>query len=45
MTSIRTALTTVDAWVAEQPDALDAVTFVRFSADSLGAFEQARARI
>jgi len=40
-----TALATVDAWVAEHPDRLDAVTFVLFSADSLGAFERARERI
>jgi O-acetyl-ADP-ribose deacetylase (regulator of RNase III) len=36
------ALQTVDAWVAEHPDALDTVTFVLFSADSLAAFERAR---
>ena len=40
-----TALMTVDAWVADHPDALDTVTFVLHSADSLGAFERARARI
>ena len=40
-----TALETVDAWVGAHPDALDAVTFVLFSADSLGAFELARDRI
>ena len=39
-----TALETVDAWVGAHPDALDAVTFVLFSADSLGAFELARDR-
>ena len=40
-----TALTTVDAWAADHPDALDTVTFVLHSADALGAFERARARI
>ena len=35
------ALQTVDAWIAEHPDALDSVTFVLFSTDSLEAFEQA----
>jgi O-acetyl-ADP-ribose deacetylase (regulator of RNase III) len=35
------ALQTVDAWLAEHPDALDSVTFMLFSADSLEAFEQA----
>ena len=40
-----TALSTVDAWAADHPDALDTVTFVLYSADSLGAFERARARI
>jgi O-acetyl-ADP-ribose deacetylase (regulator of RNase III) len=35
------ALRTVDAWVAEHPDALDTVTFVLFSTDSLAAFERA----
>lgn len=35
------ALQTVDAWIAEHPDAIDAVTFVLFSADSLEAFERA----
>lgn len=35
------ALQTVDAWIAEHPDALDAVTFVLFSSDALGAFERA----
>ena len=37
-----TALATVDAWIAEHPDALDTVTFVLFSRDSLDAFERAR---
>lgn len=36
------AVPTVDAWIAEHPDALDSVTFVLFSADTLGAFERAR---
>jgi hypothetical protein len=40
-----TALSTVGGWVAEHADALDTVTFVLFSADSLGAYERARARI
>jgi O-acetyl-ADP-ribose deacetylase len=34
------ALQTVDEWVAEHPDALDTVTFVLFSDDSLDAFER-----
>ena len=38
----RLALKTVDAWIAERPDALDSVTFVLFSADTLHAFEDAR---
>ena len=33
---------TVDAWIADHPDALDEVTFVLFSADTLEAFERAR---
>ena len=37
----RVALQTVDAWIAEHPDALDLVTFVLFSADSLAAFGRA----
>jgi O-acetyl-ADP-ribose deacetylase len=37
----RVALQAVDAWVAEHPDALDTVTFVLFSSESLEAFEQA----
>ena len=35
------ALQTVDAWIAEHPDALDSVTFVLFSSDTLEAFERA----
>ena len=35
------ALQTVDAWIAEHPDALDSVTFVLYSSDSLEAFERA----
>ena len=35
------ALQTVDAWIAEHPDALDSITFVLFSNDSLVAFERA----
>ena len=37
------ALATVDAWIAAHPDALDSVTFVLFSADTLDAFERALA--
>jgi O-acetyl-ADP-ribose deacetylase (regulator of RNase III) len=35
------ALGAVDAWIAGHPDALDVVTFVLFSADTLEAFERA----
>jgi O-acetyl-ADP-ribose deacetylase len=35
------ALATVDQWIALHPDALDTVTFVLFSADTLEAFERA----
>ena len=35
------ALQTVDRWIADHPDVLDAVTFVLFSAATLAAFEQA----
>ncbi len=35
------ALQTVDAWIAEHPDALESVTFVLFSSDALEAFERA----
>ena len=35
------ALQAVDAWVAEHPDALESVTFVLFSSDTLEAFERA----
>jgi O-acetyl-ADP-ribose deacetylase (regulator of RNase III) len=35
------ALQAVDAWIAEHPDALDTVTFVLYSTDSLEAFERA----
>lgn len=38
------ALDAVDAWTARHPDALDAVTFVLFSVESLAAFERALAR-
>jgi O-acetyl-ADP-ribose deacetylase (regulator of RNase III) len=31
----------VDAWIAERPDALDSITFVLFSTDTLRAFEEA----
>jgi O-acetyl-ADP-ribose deacetylase (regulator of RNase III) len=37
------ALRAVDAWIAEHPDALDEVTFVLFSTDTLEAFERALA--
>ncbi len=37
------ALATVDAWISAHPDALDSVTFVLFSADTLDAFERALA--
>jgi O-acetyl-ADP-ribose deacetylase (regulator of RNase III) len=37
------ALATVDVWVTAHPDALDSVTFVLFSADTLEAFERALA--
>jgi O-acetyl-ADP-ribose deacetylase (regulator of RNase III) len=37
------ALATVDVWVAAHPDALDVITFVLFSADTLEAFERALA--
>ena len=35
------ALQAVDAWIAEHPDALESVTFVLFSSDTLEAFERA----
>ena len=35
------ALQTVDAWIAEHADALESVTFVLFSSDTLEAFERA----
>jgi O-acetyl-ADP-ribose deacetylase (regulator of RNase III) len=35
------ALQTVDAWIAEHPHALESVTFVLFSSDTLEAFERA----
>jgi O-acetyl-ADP-ribose deacetylase (regulator of RNase III) len=37
----RVARATVDAWIAERPDAFDAITFVLFSADTLETFERA----
>jgi len=37
----RVARATVDTWVAERPDALESITFVLFSADTLRAFEEA----
>ena len=37
----RVARATVDAWIAEHPDAFDSITFVLFSADTLRAFEEA----
>lgn len=36
------ALATVQAWLDDHPDALDAVTFVLFSGDSLEVFERAQ---
>jgi O-acetyl-ADP-ribose deacetylase (regulator of RNase III) len=39
----RVALATVDAWIADRPDAFDSITFVLFSEDSLRAFEDAAA--
>lgn len=39
----RVALRAVSAWIADHPDALDAVTFVLFSDDTLAAFERAAA--
>ena len=35
------ALQAVDAWIAEHPDALESVTFVLFSSDTLEAFARA----
>lgn len=37
----RVARATIDAWIAEHADDLDAITFVLFSAGSLRAFEEA----
>jgi O-acetyl-ADP-ribose deacetylase (regulator of RNase III) len=37
------AIGTVDAWIADHPDAIDEVTFVLFSRDTLEAFERALA--
>jgi O-acetyl-ADP-ribose deacetylase (regulator of RNase III) len=37
----RVARATVDAWLDEHPDALESITFVLFSADTLRAFEEA----
>jgi O-acetyl-ADP-ribose deacetylase len=37
----RVARATVDAWIEEQPDAFDSITFVLFSAEALSAFERA----
>jgi O-acetyl-ADP-ribose deacetylase len=37
----RVARATVDAWIAERPDAFDAITFVMFSGDTLETFERA----
>jgi O-acetyl-ADP-ribose deacetylase (regulator of RNase III) len=39
----RVALATVDAWIANQPEVLESITFVLFSTDTLDAFERARA--
>ena len=38
------AIQAVDGWIAENPDALDEVTFVLFSRETLEAFERALAR-
>ena len=35
------ALSAVGTWIADHPDALDAVTFVLFSTETLDAFERA----
>ena len=37
------AVRTVDTWIADNPDALDEITFVLFSRDTLEAFERALA--
>jgi O-acetyl-ADP-ribose deacetylase (regulator of RNase III) len=37
----RVALETVEAWVGDHPDAVDTITFVLFSSDTLAAFEGA----
>jgi O-acetyl-ADP-ribose deacetylase len=37
----KVARAVVDAWIAERPDALDSITFVLFSTDTLRAFEEA----
>ena len=37
------AIRTVDAWIRDNPDALDEVTFVLFSRETLEAFERALA--
>lgn len=37
------AIGTVEAWIADNPDALDEVTFVLFSEETLAAFERALA--
>jgi len=37
------AIRTVEAWIADNPDALDEVTFVLFSGETLAAFERALA--
>jgi O-acetyl-ADP-ribose deacetylase len=37
------AIATVDGWIAENPEALDEVTFVLFSRETLEAFERALA--
>jgi O-acetyl-ADP-ribose deacetylase (regulator of RNase III) len=39
----RVALSTVEAWLREHPEPIETVTFVLFSADTLEAFERARA--
>lgn len=37
------AVRTVDTWIADNPDALDVITFVLFSRETLEAFERALA--
>lgn len=41
----RVAVSTVEAWLREHPGPIETVTFVLFSADTLEAFERARADV